>query len=639
MKIVSFCFLLLTFSALNIFSQQAQIENLKASKITNSGLNIHFSTPEKCQAFIKYGFTEKVEKGIIYSNDSLFHNFEINGAKPSQLIFSKFFIQKGGTLDSSTVHTFITKSLSSGEMKAYFNRSVNTDYATTNNTNFLHQSIDDTLIAFIDRATESIDIAIYNFNNSSNLSSISAALNQAHNNGVDIRIIYNQDTNNGAISSLNSNIPKLESPVPVFPNGHGIMHNKFMIIDGKSNDPNKAVIWTGSTNWTVGNINTDPNNVIVIQDKSLALAYILEFEEMWGSNGLQPNLNNSKFGFEKTDNTPHFFNINGSDVELYFSPSDGTNAKIIEAINGANEDIIFNTMLINRNDIGSALLFKHFNNTLVGGMIDHPANSTQYNSLYDGLDGRITTHLQAGQLHHKTLICDALGANKNNAYVLTGSHNWSTSAENRNDENTLIIYNADIANQYLQEAMKRVEESSTPTAVNDIKSTYYEFGMTMNVLENDIVPNEAILSVEIIQNPNNGTTIVNSDNTVLYTPNNGFSGNDVFSYRVCNNNLDAWCDAASVSVSVGTVSNELEELSIKEIYLYPNPIRKGENLHFSDFEEIESINIYDFQGKEVYTSKNIISDNLSTSFLNSGFYIVKFSSREGKSELKKLIIE
>lgn len=639
MKIINFCFLVLALSPLNIFSQQLQIENLKASEITNSGLNIHFSTPEKCQAFIKYGFTEKVEKGIIFSSDSLFHNFEINGAGPSQLIFIKFFLRKGSVLDSSDVSTFITKSLSSGEMRAYFNRSVNTDYSTNTNANFLNQSIDDTLIAYINRATESIDIAIYNFNNSSSLSSISAALNQAKNNGVDIRIIYNQDTNNGAIASLNSNIPKLESPVPVFPNGHGIMHNKFMIIDGKSNDPNKAIVWTGSTNWTVGNINTDPNNVIVIQDKSLALAYILEFEEMWGSNGLQPNLNNSKFGFEKTDNTPHFFNINGSDVELYFSPSDGTNAKIIEAINNASEDVIFNTMLINRNDIGSALLFKRFNNTLVGGMIDNPSNSSQFTSLYDGLEGRITAHNQSGQLHHKTLICDALGTNKNNAYVLTGSHNWSTSAENRNDENTLIIYNADLANQYLQEAMKRVEESSTPTAENDMKSTYYEFGMTMNVLDNDIVPNEAILSVEIIQNPSNGSASVNNDNTILYTPNNGFSGNDVFSYRVCNNNLDNWCDAASVSVSVGTVSNELEEISAGEIYLYPNPIRKGENLHFSDFEKIESINIYDFQGKEVYNSKNITPNSLITSFLNSGFYIVKFSLREGKSELKKLIVE
>jgi hypothetical protein len=39
--------------------------------------------------------------------------------------------------------------------------------------------------------------------------------------------------------------------------------------------------------------------------------------------------------------------------------------------------------------------------------------------------------------------------------LITGSQNWSTSAETSNDENTLIIHNALIANQYLQEFAKR----------------------------------------------------------------------------------------------------------------------------------------------------------------------------------------
>ena len=34
--------------------------------------------------------------------------------------------------------------------------------------------------------------------------------------------------------------------------------------------------------------------------------------------------------------------------------------------------------------------------------------------------------------------------------VLTGSHNWSTSAETRNDENTLIIHDKIVTDQYFQ---------------------------------------------------------------------------------------------------------------------------------------------------------------------------------------------
>jgi hypothetical protein len=35
--------------------------------------------------------------------------------------------------------------------------------------------------------------------------------------------------------------------------------------------------------------------------------------------------------------------------------------------------------------------------------------------------------------------------------VLTGSHNWSSAAENNNNENTLIVHDPDISNQYYQE--------------------------------------------------------------------------------------------------------------------------------------------------------------------------------------------
>jgi hypothetical protein len=39
--------------------------------------------------------------------------------------------------------------------------------------------------------------------------------------------------------------------------------------------------------------------------------------------------------------------------------------------------------------------------------------------------------------------------------VLTGSHNWSASADSRNDENTLIIHDDTLANMYYQEFSER----------------------------------------------------------------------------------------------------------------------------------------------------------------------------------------
>ena len=60
---------------------------------------------------------------------------------------------------------------------------------------------------------------------------------------------------------------------------------------------------TGSTNLTTGQLVSDLNDVIVFEDQSLARAYELEFEEMWGSDGLS-RCRQLEFGPDKTWNTP-----------------------------------------------------------------------------------------------------------------------------------------------------------------------------------------------------------------------------------------------------------------------------------------------------------------------------------------------
>ncbi len=58
--------------------------------------------------------------------------------------------------------------------------------------------------------------------------------------------------------------------------------------------------------------------------------------------------------------------------------------------------------------------------------------------------------------------------------VLTGCHNWSNSADSRNDENTLIIHDSTIANIYYQEFYERFKHgeiiANVPVAKNDFAS-------------------------------------------------------------------------------------------------------------------------------------------------------------------------
>jgi hypothetical protein len=80
------------------------------------------------------------------------------------------------------------------------------------------------------------------------------------------------------------------------------MHNKFVIIDANSANANDCILWTGSANWTDNQVNTDNQNVIIFQDQTLCRSHEIEFEEMFGDTGLQPNASAAKFGPDKTDN-------------------------------------------------------------------------------------------------------------------------------------------------------------------------------------------------------------------------------------------------------------------------------------------------------------------------------------------------
>jgi len=57
-------------------------------------------------------------------------------------------------------------------------------------------------------------------------------------------------------------------------------------------------------------------------------------------------------------------------------------------------------------------------------------------------------------LHHKYMIVDV--DSESDPTVITGSMNWSANGDDTNDENTLIIHDTDVANQFYQEFAARL---------------------------------------------------------------------------------------------------------------------------------------------------------------------------------------
>ncbi len=438
-----------------IFSDGVLITSpLTQSNISTTSFDISWNTSMYASSECFYGLTSALELGLLSeSTNTSEHVLNINNLTPGNIYYVMAFSVANGDTAFSNLSVFATASLSSGTMKAYFNQSVDNSVATIENAQNISVFFNDTIKAYLDRANESIDIAIYNHSDAL----ITTAINDAYERGVQIRYISCGTTASTAIGDFNNNIPTLERP----DDGSGLMHNKFVIID--ANNADSSWVISGGTNWTNNQLFDDFNNLILIQDQSLAKAYEIEFEEMWGSNSLIPDQLNAKFGPNKSDNTPHEFLINGKRVELYFSPSDQTTNKIITAIESTDNDAHFGTLVFTKNELAWALEDVFNNDSEVTGIIEQiNTQGSEYEYLLDlGIDVR--SHMGvSGQFHHKYCVIDQ-AETTSDPLVITGSHNWSSAAENKNDENTLIIHDANIANQYYQEYIERFNELSQAT--------------------------------------------------------------------------------------------------------------------------------------------------------------------------------
>jgi phosphatidylserine/phosphatidylglycerophosphate/cardiolipin synthase-like enzyme len=466
----------------DIISQTAIVftSPVSVSNITTTGFDLEWTTNLPGTAGAFYGNTPAPATLITVPGTAAQHNVSLTGLSPANIVYVKAFAVYGNDTTFSGINVYATQSLSSGDIKVYFTSTVDNSYSSGVQALQLNNLLDDTMIAYINRADQTIDLAVYNFN-TFNISNIATALNDAHGRGVRVRVVYCGTTTNFSVGSLDAAIGKIASPTS---SEYGIMHNKFLIIDAQHTDPNRPVVWTGSMNWTQTCVNSYPNNVVIVQDQSLAKAYTLEFEEMFGSAGPMPDAAVARFGPFKTNNTPHDFVIGGRVVKSFFSPSDGVNAQLLRHIESAQHQVFVNTMLITRSDIAYALRDQSLASRDVRVIVNHPNDCSELvvNVLTGQLGANFRKFGESHVLHHKAMIIDPLNPGPTSA-VWTGSHNWSNAAEQRNDENTLIIFDTIIANLYMQEFMAR-----------------WALGEPLSVL----AQKATLLNVSLFPNPTNG---------------------------------------------------------------------------------------------------------------------------------------
>jgi phosphatidylserine/phosphatidylglycerophosphate/cardiolipin synthase-like enzyme len=616
---------------------------LNNTNFTETALDFSWLTNIDGTSEMFYGLSAKTinSNHVIGTGGATSHSVSLSELTAGQVIWAQAFSVSGSDTAFSGITSFATISNSSGNIKVYFNTPSDASYSTGVDAIYLNQSIDDTLISYIDRAKYSIDLTMYNFNNQG-ISNVSDALKAAANRGVTVRVIGCGTTNNFGIDELvGSAVNVLIGPAS--PPRTGIMHDKFILFDTESANPNDPLVWTGSTNLTDGQINTDANNVIIIQDQSLARGYKIEFEEMWGSNTSTPDANKARFGFNKKNNTPHEYKINGKRVESYFSPTDGVNAKIVQTINTTNHDLSIATMLITRIEIANAIVAKKNAGDAVNILSNAEANNdVNVNAV---LSAALGTHyvfntVNPGIMHNKYTIIDQ-GATESDPMVLTGSHNFSAAADNDNDENTLIIHDATLANIYYQNFVQLFtdnkgvlfELTGPPVTVNDSVKTLVGEAVTSSVLDNDTI--QAPVTLSIVTPAVNGDTYIpfSNPNLISFQPNPGFEGTDSITYRIEYQASPSLFATGKIYITVYSNVGLNETTAKNKVKVYPNPIQNG-NFTVSCFQlsaDKGTLQLVDATGK-IMAEKAVILNNgeniLNYSFpgLHKGLYFIKLTT-------------
>jgi phosphatidylserine/phosphatidylglycerophosphate/cardiolipin synthase-like enzyme len=478
------------------------------TNINPTSITLTWTTQNAGDSKLKYFRSDSLNQPVIFTDSvynavqSTSHSFTLSGLAPGKIYYALAYSTNGQGTSVSTPKYFSTQSdpSSTGRYEIYFNKSVDNSFAMPGNNAVGNADLKERLGQRIDSATKSIDLAMYSFNE---ITQIKDKLINALIRGVKIRMVY--DHRDGNIQALVQDLIAAGIRVQQRPVGTNIMHNKFFIFDARDNTSSTDDwLWTGSANITDAQFYDDAQNVIFIQDPALCNTYTREFEEMWGSHNDINNSANAKFGAAKSDNTPHIFNIKGRKVECYFSPSDNPSTVIENLIQyNTDKSIYFCIFAFTRFQIANKMKTQ-FQPPLkyVRGVFDD-GNGTDPSSVYPEMKGiggttpwnppaPVYLEGQTGLLHSKYMLIDA-DLPSSNPLVETGSYNYSTAATTGNDENFLVIYDSLIANQYLQEFAKRYSLAGGTISIEKISSE---------------IPADYILS-QNYPNPFNPKTVIN----------------------------------------------------------------------------------------------------------------------------------
>jgi phosphatidylserine/phosphatidylglycerophosphate/cardiolipin synthase-like enzyme len=377
------------------------------------------------------------------------------------------------------------------------------------------------IIEEIATAKSTIDLAVHELN----LPSVAQALVESHRSGVKVRVILDnnysqplsslssseisdlkprdrlkydafltlvdQDKNGylstGEISQGDALVVLQDAGISIIDDtadgskGSGLMHHKFMVVDGKT-------VITGSANFTLSDIHGDFNNLdtrgnvnhlLRINNQDVANLFSEEFNYMWGDD--QAGGVNSQFGLAKPERSPVDLIWQNTTITLQFAPTSNrqdwslsSNGSIGKAISNANSSVDLALFVFSDQSIANTLQQKQEQEVKISGVFDSGFAFRYYSEVLDLLGVTVYNRCQAeddnnpwlqpletvgvgniamgDKLHHKFALIDQ-------QTIISGSHNWSEAANHTNDETLIIINNLTLA-QHFNREFQRLYQSA-----------------------------------------------------------------------------------------------------------------------------------------------------------------------------------
>lgn len=135
-------------------------------------------------------------------------------------------------------------------------------------------------------------------------------------------------------------------------------------------------------------------------------------------------------------------------------------------------------------------------------------------------------------------VTRASGASNGSARV--NANNTVTYTPNANfhgtDSFTYTVRDAGGATDTATVTVTITSVNDAPVANNDSGPVVKNSGTDFGVLDNDVDADGDPLRVTAVTKPANGTAVINTDNTIRYTPKKGFKGTDTFDYVISDGN-------------------------------------------------------------------------------------------------------